>query len=123
MTVKTQEKPDVLRVTEAAKARIASLVEKADKPIAGVRLTVKTVGCNGMKYDIQYVEEPIVHDEVVELDDGNKIFVDPMAIMFIVGSEMDWTEDKFESKFTFSNPNETARCGCGESFSVDPKPS
>ena len=111
-------RPQILKVTEAAKARIASLMDKSDKPVAGLRVSVKTQGCNGMKYDIQYVDEAIPLDEVVELESGHKIFVDPMAVMFIIGSEMDWQESKFESTFTFNNPNETARCGCGESFSV-----
>lgn len=122
MTVKTQDKPPVLKVTDAAKTRVADLIAKSDKPVEGLRVTVKTQGCNGMKYDIQYVEEAVPLDEVIDLGDGLKIFVDPMAVMFIIGSEMDWQESKFESTFTFSNPNETARCGCGESFSVDPKP-
>lgn len=107
-----------LSLTDAAAARVRDLIAKSDKPVAGLRVGVKTRGCSGMSYVVEYAEEPRTFEDVVE-DKGVKIFIDPTALMFIIGSTMDYRSDKLQSGFVFENPNETARCGCGESFSVD----
>ncbi|MCA1939853.1 MAG: iron-sulfur cluster assembly accessory protein [Caenispirillum bisanense] len=109
--------PQVLTLTEAAAARVKALIAKSDKPVEGLRVGIKTRGCSGMSYVVEYAEEKKPFEDVVE-DKGVKIFVDPSALMFILGSEMDYQEGKMQSGFVFTNPNETARCGCGESFSV-----
>lgn len=109
-----------LTLTDAAAARVRDLIAKADKPAAGLRVGVKTRGCSGMAYVVEYAEEPRQFEDVVE-DKGVKIFIDPTALMFLIGSVMDYRVDKLQSGFVFENPNETGRCGCGESFSVDKK--
>ena len=109
--------PSVITITEAAAARARRLIEKADKPVLGLRVGVKARGCSGMSYFVEYAEERKKFEDVVE-DKGVKIFVDPEATMFLLGSEMDYVEDKFNSGFTFTNPNEKGRCGCGESFHI-----
>lgn len=112
-----KERPKALTITEAAAARVKSLIAKADKPIIGLRVGVKARGCSGMSYFVEYAEEKKKFEEVVE-DKGVTILIDPAATMFLIGSEMDYKDDKFQSGFTFTNPNEKGRCGCGESFTV-----
>lgn len=107
-----------LNLTDAAAARVRDLIAKSDKPVAGLRVGVKSRGCSGMSYVVEYADEPRAFEDVVE-DKGVKIFIDPTALMFIIGSTMDYRTDKLQSGFVFENPNETGRCGCGESFSVD----
>jgi iron-sulfur cluster assembly protein len=107
----------VLSVTDAAATRIQSLLAKRGKPSAGVRLGVRARGCSGLSYTLEYADERGKFDEVVE-DKGVTILVDPKAVMFVLGTEMDYVEEKLESGFTFRNPNEKGRCGCGESFHV-----
>lgn len=108
----------ILTLTNAAAERVKRLMEKAgDEPVLGLRVGVKSRGCSGLSYFVEYAKEKKKFEEVVE-DKGVKIFVDPTATMFILGSEMDYQEDKLQSGFVFNNPNETSRCGCGESFSV-----
>ncbi len=109
--------PKALTLTDAAAERVKELMSRSDKPIIGLRVGVKTRGCSGMSYFVEYAEEKKKFEEVVE-DKGVTILIDPAATMFLIGSEMDYEEDKFQSGFTFKNPNEKARCGCGESFSV-----
>ena len=109
--------PQVLTLTEAAAERVKALIAKSDKPVEGLRVGIKTRGCSGMSYVVEYAEEKKPFEDVVE-DKGVKIFVDPSALMFILGSQMDYQEGKMQSGFAFTTPNETARCGCGESFSV-----
>ncbi len=111
------ERPQLISLTDAAADRVKSLIEKSDKPVLGLRVGITTKGCNGMSYMVEYAETESKMEEVVE-DKGVKIYVDPMAVMYILGSTMDYVEDKFHSGFVFDNPNETGRCGCGESFSV-----
>lgn len=108
----------VLQLTEAAAQRVQELIARSDKPMIGLRVGVKTRGCSGMSYVIEYAEDKKPFEEAVE-DRGVTVFVDPMALMFILGSTMDYRVDKFSSGFVFDNPNETGRCGCGESFSTD----
>lgn len=107
-----------LTLTEAAADRVKELIAKSPKPVAGLRVGVKTRGCSGMSYVVEYAEAQGKFEDVVE-DKGVKIFIDPTALMFIIGSTMDYRTDKMQSGFVFENPNETGRCGCGESFSVD----
>lgn len=109
--------PKALTITDAAAERVKALMAKAPGEIVGLRIGVKARGCSGLSYDIQYAKEKMKFDEVVE-DKGVTILIDPAAVMFLIGSEMDYVDDKFETGFKFSNPNEKGRCGCGESFHV-----
>ncbi|MBO33162.1 MAG: Fe-S cluster assembly scaffold SufA [Rhodospirillaceae bacterium] len=106
-----------LILTESAVSRVKNLMGRTDKPVLGLRVGVTTMGCNGHSYKVEYAEEERPLEEVIE-QDGVKIYVDPLAMMYIFGSKMDYIEDKMQSGFVFENPNETGRCGCGESFSV-----
>lgn len=112
-----KDRPKALTITDAAATRVKTLMAKSDKPILGLRVGVKARGCSGMSYFVEYAEEKKKFEEVVE-DKGVTILIDPAATMFLIGSEMDYVEDKFQSGFVFKNPNEKARCGCGESFTV-----
>jgi iron-sulfur cluster assembly protein len=108
----------VLTLTDRAAERVKRLMDNSPEDgVLGLRVGVKTRGCSGMSYFVEYAKEQKRFEDVVE-DKGVKIFVDPTAVMFILGSEMDYQEDKLQSGFVFSNPNEKSRCGCGESFSV-----
>ena len=100
-----------MTVTDAAASRIQALLEKRGKPSVGIRVGVRSRGCSGLTYTLEYA------DEVVQAN-GVTILIDPKATMFIIGTEMDYVEDKLQSGFTFRNPNEKGRCGCGESFHV-----
>lgn len=106
-----------IQLTDSAAARIRALLDKRSKPAAGIRIGVRTVGCSGLSYTIEYADERSDFDEVVE-EKGVTILIDPKAVMFVVGSEMDYVEEKLKSGFVFNNPNEKGRCGCGESFHV-----
>jgi iron-sulfur cluster assembly protein len=106
-----------MTVTEAAVERIQALLAKRGKPSVGIRVGVRSRGCSGLTYTLEYADEKGKFDEVVE-SKGVTILIDPKASMFIIGTEMDYVEDKLQSGFTFRNPNEKGRCGCGESFHV-----
>src|SRR6201991_1044298 len=112
-------RPQVMRLTDAAATRIKAILAKADKPIAGVRVGVKNGGCAGMSYTMEYAAEAAKFDEVVE-DKGVKILIDPKAVLFLLGTEMDFKIDKLSSTFVFNNPNQTSACGCGESVQITP---
>jgi iron-sulfur cluster assembly protein len=104
-------------LTDAAIERVKTLIGNADKPVLGLRVGVTTMGCNGHSYVVEYAEEKkLLEDEIQQ--DGVTIFVDPLAMMYLFGSTMDYVEDKLQSSFVFDNPNEIGRCGCGESFNV-----
>ena len=106
-----------ITLTDAAVNRVKSLMEKSDEPVLGLRVGVTTMGCNGHSYVVEYAKEKKpLEDEIHQ--DRVTIFVDPLAMMYIFGATMDYVEDKMQSSFVFDNPNETGRCGCGESFSV-----
>jgi len=107
----------VLKLTDAAAERVKSLIDRSEEPVLGLRVGVKKGGCSGLMYEVEYAKERKKFEEVVE-DKGVKVFIEPTAVMFLLGAEMDYHEDKFASGFTFSNPNEKDRCGCGESFKV-----
>jgi len=106
-----------MTVTEEAAKRVQALLAKRGKPSAGIRIGVRARGCSGLTYTLEYADEKGKFDEIVE-DKGVTILIDPKATMFIIGTEMDYVEDKLQSGFTFRNPNEKGRCGCGESFHV-----
>ena len=106
-----------LSVTDSAVERIQALLAKRGKPSLGVRVGVRSRGCSGLSYTLEFADEKGRFDEVVEAK-GVTVLVDPKAVMFILGTEMDYVEEKLESGFVFRNPNEKGRCGCGESFHV-----
>ena len=108
---------DILRLTKEAKDRVKLLIERSKGEVLGLRIGVKTAGCSGMKYHVEYAKEIKPYEEKIIIE-GLTIVIDPAAVMFLIGSTMDYQENKFSSGFEFSNPNEIARCGCGESFSV-----
>ena len=110
-------RPQVMRLTEAAALRIKDVMARADKPVAGVRVGVKNGGCAGQSYTVEYAHEVRPTDEVVE-DKGVKILVDPKAVLFLLGTEMDYKADKMSAQFIFNNPNQTGACGCGESVQL-----
>ncbi len=111
------EKPKLMTLTDAAAERVKALIAQSGKPVVGVRIGVTTQGCSGLSYKMEYAEEARPQDDLIE-DKGVKIFVEPTATMFLIGSEMDWLENKLESRFVFNNPNAKGTCGCGESFHV-----
>jgi iron-sulfur cluster assembly protein len=108
-----------MSVSDAAAARVKEIVAAADKPIVGVRVGVKNGGCAGMSYTMEFAEAVAANDEVVE-DKGVKLLIDPKALLFLLGSEMDFKVDKLAASFVFKNPNETSACGCGESVAITP---
>ncbi len=109
----------ILKLTEAAVNRIRRLQEKSGKPDAGLRISLKAGGCAGYEYDMQWAEAANPGDEVVE-QDGVKVYVDPGALLYLLGSTMDYKEDKLKSGFVFDNPNQIGACGCGESVQLKP---
>ncbi|NQV60994.1 MAG: iron-sulfur cluster assembly accessory protein [Alphaproteobacteria bacterium] len=111
------ERPQVLTMTTAAIARAKELMARSGGDVLALRVGVKTGGCSGLMYEVEYAKEKKRFEEEVETD-GVKVFIDPTAIMFLIGAEMDFKVDKFQSTFVFKNPNEADRCGCGESFRV-----
>jgi iron-sulfur cluster assembly protein len=112
-------RPQVMSITDAAAARVREIIANSDKPLLGVRVGVKNAGCAGMSYTMEFAEEIGKYDEVVE-DKGVKIVVDPKAIMFLLGTQMDFRIEKLSATFVFNNPNQTSACGCGESVAITP---
>ena len=112
-------RPKVVTLTEAAAERVRAIMAKAEKPYAGLRVGVKNSGCAGQEYILEYAEEAGPLDEVVE-DKGVTILIEPKAVLFLVGTEIDYVTTKLSSKFQFRNPNETDACGCGESVTIEP---
>ena len=109
----------VVSLTDAAANRVKNIIAKAEKPIVGVRVGVKNGGCAGMSYTMEYAESVSPLDEVVE-DKGVKVLIDPKAVLFLLGTEMDFQTTKLSSQFVFKNPNQTSACGCGESVAITP---
>jgi iron-sulfur cluster assembly protein len=114
-----RELPKAIKLSEAAAARIRDIMANAEGKVQGVRVGVTNGGCAGMSYTMDYAEAPQAFEEVVE-DQGVKVFIDPKAIMFLIGTEMDFVREKLGSRFVFNNPNQTAACGCGESVTLKP---
>ena len=107
----------IISLSENAAKRIKEIISAAEEKSLGVRVGVKSGGCAGMSYVMEYTKESNPTDEVIE-DKGVKLFIDSAAVMYLLGTEMDYKKDDFSSSFTFQNPNETERCGCGESFKI-----
>jgi iron-sulfur cluster assembly protein len=114
-----RERPKPVRLTDAAAARVREIIGDAEGRYLGVRVGVTNGGCAGMSYTMDYADEAKPLDEVIE-DKGVKIFIDPKAILFLIGTEMDFVREKLGARFVFNNPNQTAACGCGESVSITP---
>ncbi len=112
-------RPQVMRLTEAAASRIKELMAKSDHPIAGLRVGVRNGGCAGMAYTMEYAQAANPTDEVVD-DKGVRLLIDPKAVLFLLGTEMDYKIDKMAAQFVFNNPNQTSACGCGESVQLTP---
>jgi len=112
-------RPKVVTLTDAAAGRVREIMDKAEKPYAGLRVGVKNGGCAGQEYVLEYAEAAAPYDETVE-DKGVTILVDPKAILFLIGTEIDYEVTRLSSKFVFRNPNQTDACGCGESVTIVP---
>jgi len=110
-------RPAAMTLTSSAVERVRELLDKRGKPSAGIRIGVRTKGCSGLSYTLEFADAPGPMDEKVE-QDGVTVLIDPKAAMFIFGTEMDYVEEKLQAGFQFRNPNEKGRCGCGESFHV-----
>ncbi len=112
-------RPKVVTLTDRAAERVKEIMAKAEQPYMGLRVGVKNGGCAGQEYVLEYAEAPDALDEVIE-DKGVTILVEPKAVLFLIGSEIDYETTKLSSKFVFHNPNETDACGCGESVTIVP---
>ena len=112
-------RPKVVTLTDAAAERVRAIMDRAEKPYAGLRVGVKNGGCAGQEYLLEYAEEARPLDEVVE-DKGVQILIDPKAVLFLIGTVVDYETSRLASKFVFRNPNETDACGCGESVTIVP---
>jgi iron-sulfur cluster assembly protein len=110
-------RPQIMSVTEAAADRVRELMAKREKPAMGIRIGVRTKGCSGLSYTLEYADQKAPGDELVE-SHGVTLLVDPKASLFLIGTEMDYVVEQLKSGFVFRNPNEKGRCGCGESFHV-----
>jgi iron-sulfur cluster assembly protein len=119
MATAMRPRPQVMRITDAAATRIKDVMAKAEGSIKGVRVGVKNGGCAGMAYTMEYAKDVGPHDEVIE-DKGVCILIDPKAVMFLLGTEMDYRTEKLSTQFVFNNPNQTGACGCGESVQLTP---
>ena len=107
----------IIKISDKAASRIKEIMSGAENNSLGVRVAVKSGGCAGMSYVMEYTKKVNPNDEVIE-DKGVKVFVDAAAVMYLLGTEMDYKKEEFSSSFVFNNPNESERCGCGESFKV-----
>jgi iron-sulfur cluster assembly protein len=112
-------RPKIVTLTDAAAARVREIMAKAEKPYAGLRVGVKNGGCAGQEYVLEYAEAADPLDEIVE-DKGVRVLIEPKAVLFLIGSEIDFEATKLAAKFVFRNPNETDACGCGESVTIQP---
>ncbi len=112
-------KPQVMKLTDAAADRVREIMAKAEKPVVGLRIGVKNGGCAGMEYTMEWAEEQKPFDEVVE-DKGVKVLIDAKAMVFLLGTEMDYQASALKSGFVFNNPNQVSACGCGESVQLKP---
>lgn len=116
---KPRPRPQVMRLTDAAATRVKELAERADSEIVGLRVGLKNGGCAGQSYTVEYAHDIKPTDEVVE-DKGVKILVDPKAVLYLLGTEMDYKAEKMQAQFVFNNPNQVSACGCGESVQLTP---
>ena len=118
-TATPRPRPQAMKLTEAAALRVRQIMAKSERPVAGLRIGVKNGGCAGMEYTMEWAEDQKPFDEVVE-DKGVKVLIDPKAVMFLLGTEMDFQASSLKSGFVFNNPNQTGACGCGESVQLKP---
>ncbi len=109
----------VISLTDAAAKRVQEIMANSEKPLAGLRIGVKNGGCAGMSYTMDWAETQGPHDDVVE-EKGVRLLIDPKAVLFLFGTQMDFQQSKLSSGFVFNNPNQTAACGCGESVAITP---
>ncbi len=109
----------VIALTDAAAERVKVIMARSETPVAGLRVGVKKGGCAGLEYTMEYAAEAGPHDEVID-EKGVRILIDPSAILFLLGTEMDYKSDKLKSGFVFNNPNQISACGCGESVEIRP---
>jgi iron-sulfur cluster assembly protein len=119
--VPRRPRPQVLRLTEAAAERVREIMARADRPMAALRVGIKNGGCAGQEYVVSYAEAIDPLDEVVE-DKGARVVIEPKAVLFLLGAEIDYETTRLASRFVFRNPNETDACGCGESVTIVPAP-
>ena len=108
----------IIKLSDNAALRIKEIMSNGEKNAIGVRVSVKSGGCAGMSYVMEYLKKTNPNDEIIE-DKGVKIFIDSAAVIYLLGTKMDYIKEEFSSTFIFKNPNETERCGCGESFKID----
>jgi iron-sulfur cluster assembly protein len=118
-TANPRPRPKAMSLTEAAAERVRQIMARSEKPVVGLRIGVKNGGCAGMEYTMEWAAEQAPFDEVVE-DKGVKVLIDPKAVLFLLGTEMDYQTSTLKSGFTFNNPNQTSACGCGESVQLKP---
>jgi iron-sulfur cluster assembly protein len=111
--------PKIMTLTEAAAQRVRDIMNRSERPVVGLRVGVKNGGCAGMEYTMDWADRQEKLDEVIE-DKGVRIFIDPKAVLFLLGTEMDYRVEKLKSGFVFNNPNQTSACGCGESVQLTP---
>ena len=112
-------RPKVMTLTDKAAERVRDIMARSERPVAGLRIGVKNGGCAGMEYTMEWAERQEALDELVE-DKGVKLFIDPKAVLFLLGTEMDYKIEQLKSGFVFNNPNQTSACGCGESVQLKP---
>ena len=112
-------RPKVMTLTDAAAERVGEIIARSERPVLGLRVGVKNGGCAGMEYTMDWAHEQKPFDEVIE-EKGVKVLIDPKAILFLLGTEMDYQTSALKSGFTFNNPNQTSACGCGESVQLKP---
>ena len=108
----------IITLSQRAADRIREIMSKDNNNSIGLRIGVKSGGCAGMEYVLEYAKEKNLNEEIIE-DKGVKVFIDPSAVMYLLGTQMDYKKEQFSSSFVFNNPNETERCGCGESFKIE----
>jgi iron-sulfur cluster assembly protein len=118
-TANLRPRPKVMTLTDAAASRVQAIIAKSESPVLGLRVGVKNGGCAGMEYTMEWATEAKPYDEVIE-EKGVKVLIDPKAILFLLGTEMDYQSSALKSGFTFNNPNQTSACGCGESVQLTP---
>ena len=111
------QRPKVMSLTDAAAERVRQIIARSEQPVLGLRVSVKNGGCAGMEYTMEWASEKKPFDEVIE-EKGVKVLIDPKAILFLLGTEMDFQTSALKSGFTFNNPNQTSACGCGESVQL-----
>lgn len=114
---KATDKKQIISITDSAAKQVTLLLSKRGKPSLGIRIGVKSGGCSGLKYFVEYADQKNPFDEIIQ-DKNVTILIDPKALMYLIGTEMNYVEEQFKSGFTFTNPNEKGQCGCGSSFNV-----